>query len=107
MMPVDDGNRLSFRPHFKSRGWLEAEILVLRQQVNVLQRRTPRRLHLRWADRALLIWLYGRCPHILDAITSIRPETIVRWHRMGLPPTGDGSPVRPEADRGSGKRCAI
>jgi len=69
---------------FKSRRRLEAEILVLRQQVNVLQRRTPRRLHLRWADRALLIWLYGRCPHILDAITIIRPETIVRWHRMGF-----------------------
>jgi hypothetical protein len=25
-----------------------------------------RRLHLRWADRALFIWLYRRCPRILD-----------------------------------------
>jgi hypothetical protein len=44
----------------QSRRRLEAEILVLRHQLNVLQQRTPRRLHLRWADRALFIWLYRR-----------------------------------------------
>jgi hypothetical protein len=39
---------------FKSRPRLEAEILVLRHQLNVLQQHTPRRrLHLRWIDRAL------------------------------------------------------
>jgi hypothetical protein len=54
---------------FKSRRQLvEAEILVLRQ-LNVLRQRAPRRLHLRWADRALFIWLYRRCPRILDAIS--------------------------------------
>jgi hypothetical protein len=37
-----------------------------------------------WADRALFIWLYRRCPRILDAITIVRPETVVRWHRMGF-----------------------
>jgi hypothetical protein len=36
---------------FKSRRRLEAEILVLRHQLNVLQQRAPHRLHLRWADR--------------------------------------------------------
>src|ERR1700730_18934626 len=61
---------------FKSRRRLEAEILVLRHQLNVVQQRAPRRLHLRWADRALFIWLYRRCPRILDAV---RPETVVRW----------------------------
>jgi hypothetical protein len=69
---------------FKSRRRLEAEILVLRHQLNVLQQRAPRRLHLRWADRALFIWLYRRCPRILDAVTIVRPETVVRWHRMGF-----------------------
>ncbi len=68
---------------FKSRR-LEAEILVLRHQLNVLQQRARRRLHLRWADRALFIWLYRRCPRILDAVTIVRPETVVRWHRMGF-----------------------
>ena len=67
----------------KPRRWLEAEILVLRHQLNVLQQRAPRRLHLRWVDRALFIWLYRRYPRILDAVTIVRPETVVRWHRMG------------------------
>ena len=71
---------------FKSRRRLEAEILVLRHQLNVLQQRAPRRLHLRWADRALFIWLYRRCPRILDAVAIVRPETVVRWHRMGFAP---------------------
>src|SRR5947208_7446766 len=69
---------------FKSRRRLEAEILVLRHQLNVLRQRAPCRLHLRWVDRALFIWLYRRCPRILDAITIVRPETVVRWHRMGF-----------------------
>src|SRR5260221_9666869 len=44
---------------FKPRPRLEAEILILRHQLNVLRQRTPRRrLHLRWIDRALFIWLY-------------------------------------------------
>jgi hypothetical protein len=62
---------------FKSRRRLATEILVLRHQLNVLQQHTPRRLHLRWADRALFIWLYRRCPRILDAITIVRPGTVV------------------------------
>jgi len=69
---------------FKSRRRLEAEILILRHQLNVLQQRTPRRLHLRWVDRALFIWLYRRCPRILDAVTIVKSETVVRWHRMGF-----------------------
>ena len=69
---------------FKSRRRLEAEILVLRHQLSVLQQRAPRRVQLRWASRALFIWLYRCCPRILDAITIVRPETVVRWHRMGF-----------------------
>jgi hypothetical protein len=69
---------------FKSRLPLEAEILVPRHQLNVLRQRAPRRPHLRWADRTLFVWLYRHCPRILDAITIVRPETVVRWHRMGF-----------------------
>ena len=70
---------------FKPRPRLEAEILILRHQLNVLQQRTPRRrLHLRWVDRALFIWLYRRYPRILDAMSIVRPETVVRWHRKGF-----------------------
>jgi hypothetical protein len=62
---------------FKPRPRLEAEILILRHQLNVLRQRTPRRrLHLRWIDRALFIWLYRRYPLILDALSIVRPETV-------------------------------
>src|SRR5260370_31562903 len=69
---------------FKSRSRLEAEIVVLRHQLNVLRLRAPRRLYLRWADRVLFVWLYRRFPRILDAITIVRRETVVRRHRMGF-----------------------
>jgi transposase InsO family protein len=69
---------------FKSRRRLEAEILILRHQLNVLRRAPRRGLNLRWVDRALFIWLYRCCPRILDAITIVRPETVVRWHRKGF-----------------------
>ena len=92
---------------FKSRQRLEAEILVLRHQLNVLQQRAPRRVHLQWASRALFIWLYRCCPRILDAITIVRPETVVRWHRMGfcrLLAMEVPLPWGPAADRQRGTR---
>jgi len=72
------------RDCFKSRSRLEAEIVVLHHQLNVLRLRAPRRLYLRWVDRLLFVWLYRRFPRILDAITIVRPDTVVRWHRMGF-----------------------
>ena len=57
---------------------------MLRHQLNILQLRTPRRLYLTWIDRALFVWLYRGYPRILAAITILRPETIVRWHRKGF-----------------------
>jgi hypothetical protein len=69
---------------FKSRAKLEAEILVLRQQINVLRRRAPKRLHLNNTDRFLFVWLYRWFPSVLGAISIVRPETIIRWHRAGF-----------------------
>ncbi len=37
----------------KSRAWLEAENLVLGQQLNVLMRKLPKRLRLRNSDRLM------------------------------------------------------
>jgi hypothetical protein len=70
--------------YLKPRPQLEAEIVILRHQLNLLQRRAPRRPHLRWVDRALFIWLYRRCPRVLRAITIIGPDTVLRWHRKGF-----------------------
>jgi hypothetical protein len=72
------------RDWFKSRRLLQAEILILRHQLNILQRRAPRRPYLSWADRALFVLSYRRCTHILRAITIVRPDTVVRWHRKGF-----------------------
>src|SRR5882762_7984431 len=65
---------------FKARATLEAENLVLRQQVNVLRRRTPKRPHLNNTDRFLFVWLYRWFPSVLEAVAIVRPETIIRWH---------------------------
>jgi hypothetical protein len=69
---------------FKSRARLEAEILILRQQLNVLRRQAPKRPQLNNADRVLLVWLYRWFPSVLGAIAIVRPETIIRWHRAGF-----------------------
>jgi hypothetical protein len=65
---------------FKSRAKLEAEILILRQQINVLRRRAPKRRQLNNTDRFLFVWLYHWFPSVLGAIAIVRPETIIRWH---------------------------
>ena len=69
---------------FKPRAKLAAEILVLRQQLNVLRRQVSKRPQLSNIDRFLFVWLYRRCPRILDVKTIVRPETVVCWHRMGF-----------------------
>src|SRR5947208_11443130 len=47
---------------FRSRAKLEAEILILRQQINVLRRRAPKRPHLNNTDRFLFVWLLSLLP---------------------------------------------
>ena len=63
--------------------WRTTEILILRHQLAVLQRRQPRRPNLNWADRALLATLLGVIPrarrHGLRLLVT--PDTILRWHR--------------------------
>src|SRR6478752_272883 len=68
----------------RSRGRLEAEILVLRQQINVLRRNSPKRSVFRPIDRLVFVALYRLAPGTLDALAIVRPETVVRWHRAGF-----------------------
>ena len=69
---------------FKSKIRLEAENAVLRQQLNVLRRRLHGRVRLTNNDRWFFILLYRWFPSILQVLTIIRPETLVRWHRAGF-----------------------
>ena len=69
---------------FKSRAELEAENLVLRQQINVLRRRMPKRPALTNVDRLLFVWLYRWFPSTVGALAIVRPETVIRWHRVGF-----------------------
>jgi hypothetical protein len=68
----------------KARATLEVENLVLRQQVNVLRRRTPKRPHLNNTDCFLFVWLHRWFPSLLEVVAIVRPETIIRWHRAGF-----------------------
>src|ERR1700730_7825581 len=68
----------------KSRARLEAEIVFLRHQLNLLRRRVPGKPRLTPADRLLFVWLYRLVPSLLNAAVIIQPDTIVRWHRAGF-----------------------
>src|SRR5262245_50644714 len=69
---------------FKSKATLEAEILVLRQQLNVLRRQVSKRPQLNNTDRVLLVWLYRWFPSVIGSIAILRPETIILCHLAGL-----------------------
>ena len=69
---------------FKSKSWIEAENAALRHQLIVLRRKVPGRARLTNNDRWFFIQLYRWFPSILNVLTIIRPETLVRWHRAGF-----------------------
>jgi transposase len=67
----------------RQEAWQTAEILILRHQLAILQRRQPRRPHLSWADRALLAALLSVIPKARrqGLRLLVTPDTILRWHR--------------------------
>jgi hypothetical protein len=69
---------------FKSKVRLEVENAVLRHQLIVLRRRLRGRVRLTNHDRWFFIQLYRWFPSILQVLTIVRPETLVRWHRAGF-----------------------
>src|ERR1700757_1175405 len=69
---------------FRSRASLQAEILTLRHQLNVLRRKSPQRLTFTSIDRLVFSGLYRLAPGVLDALKIVRPETVIRWHRAGF-----------------------
>ena len=83
--------RLIYQMFSKLLGWIvlrnrsdtttEIEILVLRHQLAVLQRRTPRP-PMSWTDRALITAFTRLLPVRRRLGLVITPATILRWHRQ-------------------------
>ena len=69
---------------FKSKSRLEAENAALRHQLIVVRRKVRGRVRFTNNDRWFFIQLYPWFPSILQVLTIIRPDTLVRWHRAGF-----------------------
>src|SRR5215472_15952533 len=69
---------------FRPRSALQAEILVLRHQLNVLRRRSPKRVAVSNIDRLVFTGLYRLAPDALDALKILKPEGIVNLSGRGM-----------------------
>ena len=72
----------------------EIEILVLRHQLAVLQRRTPRP-RISWTDRAVIAALARLLPIRRRVGLLVTPATILRWHRLLVARRWTTQPARP------------
>jgi hypothetical protein len=73
----------AFFAGFRSRAGLVVENLVLRQQLAVLRRRTPRP-RLRPNDHAFWVPLSRVWSRWADSLAIVRPATVLSWHRRGF-----------------------
>ena len=99
---------------FRTQAQLEAEITLLRHQLNVLRRQAPARPRLTAADRLLFVWLCRLFPSLMSAVTIVQPDTVLRWHRSGLrlywrwkSRSHGGRPQVPMAVRGLIRRMSV
>jgi transposase len=72
----------------------DIEILVLRHQLAVLQRRTPRP-RMSWTDRALITALTRLLPKPRRLGLVVTPATVLRWHRRLVARRWTTQPTRP------------
>ena len=80
LTPMGDGLKLIWWAIIRlvrSRVSLEAEILSLRHQLNVLRRKSPKRLAFSNFDRLVFAGLYQFAPRVVDALAIVEPETVI------------------------------
>ena len=95
--------RLTYQVFTKLLGWIvlrtrsdttkDIEILILRHQLAVLQRRTPRP-RMSWTDRALIAAFTRLLPVRRRLGLLVTPATILRWHRQLIAHRWTTEPVR-------------
>jgi hypothetical protein len=76
---------------FRSRAALEAKILVPRHQLNVLRRKSPKRVALSSIDRLLLVGLYRLAPGVVCTENSGRIDYVTESPNV----SGDDRSVLP------------
>ena len=75
----------SIRQGFRTRAAIQAEILVLRHQLLVLQRSVrTHKVRLTASDRFLWVWLSRLWREWRSALLIVKPETVIAWHRRGF-----------------------
>lgn len=69
---------------FRSRANLQTEIIALRHQLSVLRQKRPEQLVFGNTDRLLFVRLYRLAPGTLNALSIVKPETVIGWDRRGF-----------------------
>jgi putative transposase len=65
----------------RSRRHLAVEVVVLRQQVRMYQRKAPQAPRLARWDKVLLAAIITRYRALASAVVIVQPTTVLRWHR--------------------------
>ena len=81
----------TLRDLLRSRSTLEAEVLVLRQQIIVLRRAGRARLTFSAMDRFVLGWLCALFPGARSALSIVQPGWCCDGIAQGFEPIGAGS----------------
>src|ERR1700675_1920935 len=68
----------------RSRASLEGKRTIVRHQLNVWRRQSPKRPAFGMLDRLIFAGLYRLAPKVLGALANVKPGTVIKWHRAGF-----------------------